>query len=289
MEEKIDDNEKISSKKFLYYAFILVAILILGTVTATYAFFQAETTSTTAKTTIIGSTDCIDVTFESTQNGQNEGITGLDIKYPVTDNYALANIKPVVVKVINKCSAERQQDPVNYTLTLSTFSKEVTNVEGNKGYITDDKIRVKVVEKDNISADGSDEDEITDTKNAGYLDTVLSKIEAGKNNKKLLADHFQTLKDKTDAEGNKPFEKFDYSTYTTKTDYVIDTGSVASGKTNEYNIYLWVDYYEGYKAAYNESGNAADGEVASDENSDKKTEEQKFESIISLIVNSTNE
>ena len=68
-----------------YYILVLVLILVIGIISATYAFFQIDTTDTNASSHITATTECFDITFEDISD---EGVNNLDINYPITDEYA---------------------------------------------------------------------------------------------------------------------------------------------------------------------------------------------------------
>ena len=62
------------------------------------------------------------------------------------------------------------------------------------------------------------------------------------------------------------------STYTNKTNYVLDRNRIGSGETNIYKIYLWVDYYEGDTTHAGLNNNSTEG--------------LDYKSALSLVVNS---
>lgn len=209
MENEIQETN--NSKKYVFYAVLLVVCVIFLGITATYAFFKVSVSNDDTLANVNATLDCINVSYSES------GVISLNDPYPVSDTYALGKT-PVTVTVTNNCSANVQN--VNYTLALTTLRNAT-------GYIEDSKIRTNVKRK---LADASE----TTIKNTGYLNT-LTPLTTGNAYDFLINDLA-----KRDATKN----------YPNKTSYVIDSGSVGNGKSNIYKVYLWVDYYEGNAAAY---------------------------------------
>lgn len=238
--------------KYLYIS--LVLILVIGIISATYAFFQIDTNNSNSNATITANVDCFNITFEDISE---EGINNLDINYPITDKYAIGqtentdNLKPVVVKVSNKCT--QIQDNLNYKLAITTLAK-------NTGYIPDNKVRYNV--------DKSFNEETKNTLSGpAYLDS-LSLVEDS-NVISLLKEEITN-------------NKININEYKTVNTYIIDSDSLASNNTSTYYIKLWIDYYEGDKDAYIDPRNHIKGNEY-----DNSTQGQKFASVISLIADGT--
>ncbi len=243
-----------------YYILVLVLILIIGIISATYAFFQIDTDSSTANTTITANAECFNITFEDLSE---EGINNLDINYPIKDEYALGkteeveNLKPVIVKVSNKCT--QIQDNLNYKLAITTLAKEPAD-EQDKGYIPDNKVRYNV--------DKALNEEAKSTLNGPEYLNNLSLVED--------ANVISLLKEEITN------NKININEYDTVNTYIIDSDSLASNTYSTYYIKLWIDYYEGDSEAYtNPEGHVKGNEY------DNSTEGQKFESVISLIADGT--
>lgn len=227
---------------YLFYAIALIVLLIIATFAITFAYYNVETKYSNTLVDISASLDCIDLELSS-----SGGNLSLSYNYPITDELAQTSgsITPVTVSVTNNCSTSK-----NYTLALSTLS--LTN--STSSYIEDSKIRLKVTKNN------------TTFKNAMYL-----------NNLSEVASTNQAYKDLTGTSGELATK---YSDYTVKKIYAIeDTQTIATNVTNTYNIYLWVDYYEGDSAMY--TSNSA----THDENYDNTTAGKKFAAAISLSLN----
>ncbi len=206
-----------------------------------YAYFDALDQSKKSAITIVGGkTACIDVDIETPSDS---GINILPYNYPITDTYALQKIKPIEVTITNKCK-ETQED-IKYTLTLTTLADSSVN------QIKDFQIKTKVLKKVN---NGS-ETIVKDT-------SLLNKI-----NKVKTENVVELL-------NNKISENESTKGYDTKNSYVLDVGDVASNTTNVYNVYLWIDYYEG-----NPYHNV---ELANFNNS---TQNKEFKGIFGILTN----
>ncbi len=259
-----DFESKSDIRSYLFYVIIFVAILIVGAITGTYAYFKvAVDDSMSSPVNIIGRTDCINVTFEDGEPKRK--FLTLDVDYPVSDAWALGtgseqkpNITPVKITVKNNCTNE--QADLNYTLAITTL--------GNSNSITDDKIRTHIKKSVGESSTA------TVLKQTDYLNT-LTKIEDNSSNHKLITDD---LKAKTDLQ---------YTNYSTVTSYQIDIGKVKSNSSNTYEIYLWIDYYEGNSAAYknNVASNESPSDAGDEDQYNNSTENKKFNSILTLLVN----
>ena len=243
-----------------YYILVLVLILIVGIISATYAFFQVDTSNDTASTTITANSECFNITFEEISD---EELIKLDINYPITDKYALGqtdnqdNVKPVVVKVSNKCT--QIQDNLNYKLVITTLAKNPIN-EQDKGYIPDNKVRYNV--------DKAMNEETKSTLNGPAYLNSLTLVE-DENILSLLNEEITK-------------NAINIKEYDTVNTYIIDSDSLASNNTSTYYIRLWIDYYEGDSEAYtNPENHVKDNEY------DNSTQGQNFESVISLIADGT--
>ncbi len=256
-EEKIKEEEhKDGMRHFLVYAIIFVAILIIAAITATFAYFTANVDMTNSRpTNIVGTTECIDVQFEVESDA--DGIE-LPLNYPISDEYAMeyGHVKPVTVKVINKCTNEKQE-PIDYTLAITTVGNNPT--ETDKGSITDNKIRF-LFEKETKSTG-----ELTQPENPDYL-TSLDILDSMSTNYTLIKQSFLNE------------HRINLSDYSWSNIYKIDADSIATNSTNVYKIYLWIDYYEGDADAYTSGTHTSEGY-------DNSTKGQTFKSLISLVVN----
>ena len=234
------DNE-MKASSYLIYAILFVTILILTGITVAYAYFKVETTHSETLSNINVTMDCVDIAYSET------GTIDLDYNYPITDTYAMANVKPVTVTVTNNCTANTEN--VNYTLAITSLSDGTT-----ENYIQDNQIRMNVAKKAGNSSE-------TTLINTTYLSN-LTTLTTGNAYTYLNSDL-----------ASRP----GVTSYTTRKSYVIDTGSIGNGIINTYKIYLWVDYYEG-------DANAYEGEEH-DTTYDNTTENHDFAAAISLVVN----
>ena len=193
-----------SRKKALIVIGVLLLIAIgIGT---SYSYFQVNTTYDGTLSVINGNLSCLDITYNE-QNTLN-----LTNQYPVTDDWALANMTPVTVTVTNNCV--NTTDRINYTLALTTL-------KNSTGYILDNQVRAHV--KRTLPNDTEKIFKQTD-----YLSNY-NVLPSG-NALDYITQDLSTR---------------GLNTYATKTNYIIDSNSVGVGETNTYKIYLWMDYYEG--------------------------------------------
>ena len=266
-----ETKNKESKKLNKYYILIFALILVIGILTATYAFFQIDTNNSESKTNITAETDCFEITFEDLSEDE---LIKLNVNYPITDDYALGqtdstyNLKPVVVKVSNKCT--KTQDNLNYKLAITTLAKESID-EQDKGYITDNKIRYNVKKALNKNTEGDSES----LRNPDYLSS-LSLVED--------ANIISILNEEITNKG------INLKNYNTVNTYIIDSGSLASNTYSTYYLRLWIDYYEGDREAYTNPEGHEDRTYTCGSNQckyDNSTEGQKFESVISLIADGT--
>ena len=226
-----ETKNKNSKKVNKYYILVFILILVIGIITATYAFFQIDTDNSSSNTTITANADCFNITFEDLSE---EELINLDINYPITDEYALGqtdsiyNLKPVVVKISNKCT--QIQDNLNYKLAITTLAKDPVDEE-DKGYIPDNKVRYnvkKVINKDT-------EEDSESLRNPDYLSS-LSLVED--------ANIISILNEEITK------KEININEYVTVNTYIIDSDSLASNTYSTYYLRLWIDYYEGDSEAY---------------------------------------
>ncbi len=266
-----ETKNKNSKKVNKYYILVFILILVIGIITATYAFFQIDTDNSSSNTTITANADCFNITFEDLSE---EELINLDINYPITDEYALGqtdsiyNLKPVVVKISNKCT--QIQDNLNYKLAITTLAKDPVDEE-DKGYIPDNKVRYnvkKVINKDT-------EEDSESLRNPDYLSS-LSLVED--------ANIISILNEEITK------KEININEYDTVNTYIIDSDSLASNTYSTYYLRLWIDYYEGDSEAYTNPEGHEDRTYTCGDNQckyDNSTQGQKFESVISLIADGT--
>lgn len=226
-------EEKNSNINYLVYAIVLVVILIVATFAITYAYFNVSTSKSSTLSNVTATMECIDIAYSET------GTISLDYNYPITDTFALANITPVTVTVTNNCTSNSAAIP--YTLAITSLSN-------SSGYLSDSAIRMNVTRKVGSASE-------TTLKSTNYLNT-LTTLTSGNTYTYLMND----LNNRSGM-----------SSYATKTTYIIDSSSIGNNTINVYNIYLWVDYYEGDTTQTGLNNNTTEG--------------LDFASAISLIVN----
>lgn len=239
MEQSEQRENKVN---YLLYAIVFVAILILATIAVTYAYFKFNVEHDTTLVNVSSSIECINLSLSDSGTS-----IGLSHKYPITDELATTDtgITPVTVTVTNNCSESKY-----YTLSLSTIGLTSSLTD----YIEDNKIRYQVLKNDSIY------------KSPDYL-----------SNLGLVGTTNKAYTDLTGTDGELATK---YPDYTVKQIYAIeDTVSIGANSSNKYNIYLWVDYYEGDSAMY------TDENAEHDETYDGTTEGKKFAAAISLSLN----
>ena len=209
MDEKFLFGKEFKIKIPIQIYVIAIIMLLLTSLGIAYAFFNAnDELHSEALIVVGGKTDCVDVGISSSE-------LELPYDYPITDSKALEKIKPIEVKVTNKCG-EGQED-IKYTLTMTTLANNNTVSQ-----IKDFQIKTKVMKQIN-----SGKEEVL--KDSGILNNI-NRINSG-NVYALLND---TLSKNTLT-----------SSYQTRNNYVLDVDSIKSNTTNTYKVYLWVDYEEG--------------------------------------------
>ena len=235
-------NENVTKKrghdKMIFYT-LLVTILIVGGIAATYAYFKVGTTTSSSPTTVTATTDCMDIEYSE------ENVINLTYQYPIQDDYAVANVVPVTVKVVNRCDANLGD--INYSLAFTSLAKD-------NNFISDNKIKMQVVKKV-----GNEEENVL--KSTNYLNTLES----------LTTGNVYTALEEDLS------KRAGISTYPTRTSYTIDNDSVPNSGTNIYKVYLWVDYYEG-----NPNPGV---DLEADKTYNNSTQGKKFAGAISLVVN----
>lgn len=235
-------EEKESVRNYLLYAITFVAILIIATFAATYAYYKVSVSASNTLVNVSASLECVDLSLSDSGTS-----IGLSYNYPITDELALqsGSVTPVTVTVTNNCST-----PMNYTLALSTLAL----TDSSSNYIEDSKIRYRVL-KNNVVF-----------KSADYLSSLSA-----------VSSDNQAYKDLTGTNGELAVK---YPKYTVKKIYAIENvQTIEANKSNTYNIYLWVDYYEGDFAMYSTS------DATHNTDYDGTTQDKKFSAAISLSLN----
>lgn len=217
----MNQNNKTKESNYFIYAILFVVILILIGISITYAFFDVTTSKPENIGGITAQTECLNISYNETDK------IDLDYNYPVSDEYALKNIKPVIVTVKNNCT--NNVEDLTYTLAITSLSNST-------GFISDDKIRV------NIKKTAANESETT-LKDTDYLSN-LTALTAGKAYTYL---------------NNDLNSRASTSAYTNRSSYIIDNVNIANGITNTYKVYLWVDYYEGDTTHTGKNDNTTQG------------------------------
>ena len=118
---------KNKTKFYIINAMLLVVLIGIIGISASYAFINV-TTSTTEFTNpkINSSIECVDLTYNET------AVINLDHKYPLTDTQG-AQEKPLTVTITNSCSNE-----VVYSLVISSLTKDGTD------FMNDNQVKIKV-------------------------------------------------------------------------------------------------------------------------------------------------
>lgn len=233
-----NDSQSNSLNRKNIVIIIITLIIVIG-LGISFAYFYINTSYDESLANINSNIECLDISFE------DSNLISLRNSYPMTDDYALSHLTPVTINVTNNCT-----NAVNdsyYSLVLTTLSNET-------GYIDDNKIRTKIIR--NINNNGAEV-----LKNTNYLNTLNLATEGNVYN--LIINDLN--------------KRNDVKNYSNKTVYIVDNSSIGAGETNTYNIYLWIDYYEGDSGVYNgEEHNAS---------YDNTTSGKDFISLISIVTN----
>ena len=230
---------------YLLYAITFVAILIAATAAITYAYFKFNVQHDTTLVNINASLECLNLGLSDSGTS-----ISLSYNYPITDTLATTSndgsVKPLTVTVTNNCD-----EALNYTLTLSSL-EEIANPTN---YIEDSKIRYQMFKNDTLY------------KGIDYLNNIA-----------LVSNTNSAYKDLAGTSGELATK---YPNYNYKNIYALDdTISINGGASNKYDLYLWVDYYEGDAKMY------TDANAEHDTTFDGTTEGKKFAAAISLSINS---
>lgn len=239
IENNNQNKEKHNKRRNMIYIIIFGILLLAIIIAASYAYFLIGTANVNNLGNISATIECLNISIDE------DHPISLENQYPISDEYALANLIPVTISVTNNCSTNLND--INYTLTLTSLSDAT-------GYISDSKIRTYITR--NLNNAG-----LETLKSANYLNT-LNVVSSG-NIYNSVSSSLNVNNDTKD--------------YANKTIYRIDSRLIGNGETNVYNIYLWVDYYEGDSGVYN-------GE-AHDTTYDNTTMGLEFKASINTIVN----
>ena len=210
--------DKKTTTKYLLYIISFVIVLIVAAVAVTYGYFKVSTSKTEALSNVNTQTECMNFNY-SEKNTIN-----LEYLWPITDEFALKNLTPVTITATNNCT--NNEKGMNYTLALTNFAIEAEK----NNFLMGDTIRIYVTKKLNT---GMGANQVIDVIKPTYLNT-LGVLKNG-NAADYVNAYLKQLAGVEDLEAAGLLH----------TNYVIDNASLPNNTTVEYNIYLWVDYYEG--------------------------------------------
>lgn len=227
--EIIESKEK-TNWKYLIYVITFVLVLIVVAVAVTYAYFLITTSKEESISEVNAQMACMDFTYSETNTIE------LEYLWPISDEFALANLTPVTITVTNNC--ENSEDSINYVLALTNG---VIAAE-EEMFLKGDTIRIYATKK----VDTNEEEELIKT---DYLNS-LTVLEPG-NAADYVNAYLKSLMGVDDLE----------AVGFLATNYVIDDSTLASKSTVVYNIYLWVDYYEGDTTHTGLKDNTTEGKI----------------------------
>ena len=228
-------KKKQEQKKTSYkkYVWFFVAILFVITITLSYAYLSVNSTNTSTTSSLGSSLACMNISYSESD------ILDLEYNYPIKDSYATENINPVNITITNNCPSG--ESVINYTLAISSLFKD-------DGYINDDQIRMKVTR-----TKPNEEKQII--RKPMYF-SMLDEMPSG--------DALVYLKEDIKKRDN-------MGEYENINSYIIDSSTIGVGESISYEVYLWVDYYE--------------GDVTHTGKLDNSTEGKYFNAAISIITN----
>lgn len=221
-----EEVKRNGNKSYIFYVVVLITVLMILGITVSYAFINVmDSTHTSTTTTVGGKTECININLSET------AVTSLQYNYPISDTFAASNITPVKIVLNNTCSG---QNPINYSLIMTNLTNSSAT------YIPASKIKIRV------------------TKSGATADLIGAKLLNGLTTLKSTTTTYTYLMDKLNATGS-------VTAGYTKTPYVIESSTLASGASVTYSAYLWIDHGEG--------------------GTNNSTSNQTFKSIFSIVVN----
>ncbi len=199
-----EENRKKGFKRYGIYILALVVVLIVSLLAVSYSYLSFLDTSTSTSSTLIGTTECLDVT------PSYEGVATLTNKYPLTDDAAVAGkVTPITLTIKNNCTGG---NPIPYSVIF-------TSLDNGSKYIGDGNVKIKITKTIG--------DTTTNPKDTGLLNT-MTKLASSKTTYGLLDSRL-----KADTK---------LTSYTTKTPYVVEgSQEIKPNETIIYKIYLWVN------------------------------------------------
>lgn len=220
-EKEILNTKEKTNWKFLAISISFVLLLIVIAISVTYAYFRVTTTKSETVSNVSALMECMEFEY-----GESDTIE-LDYTYPISDDFALANVEPLSVMVANYCT-ENVGD-INYTLTFSTFS-----IAGDEeSFLNGDQIRMHITKIEDVDLDTGEPYEEKEFFKTNYLNTI-SKLPEG-NAMTYIDTVINMMLDTTNYKEDGIIVDH----------YAIDNDSIGNNKGTLYNIYFWVDYYEG--------------------------------------------
>ena len=167
-----------------------------------YAYINVLGSGNSVTTLIGGKTACMEVTIT------DEGEVGLTYNYPIEDNFAKENIKPIKVTLRNTCEEE-----IDYSLIITALRNSSSE------YIGTNLIKGKIDKK----------------VNNGTKEEIISSVNIS-SIKELKESETKTLLEK---ELNKKYSGYE------KESRVIEKSKIGGKTTIEYEEYIWIDYSAG--------------------------------------------
>ena len=201
---------------------IIILLLLVAIVGFSYAYFGADVNlSNTVLPNAKADVSCLHIEIT------NESELSFTSSVPISDENAFSTVTPVIYSVTNRCTTETR-----YNVALSTFSSN------DSSHVNDSQIKIHVTKK--VGSAEEDTHILT-----SYLNDLLQ-FDTGKSLNYI---------------NNKVENDSSLSSYSTVTNYVIDSLRIQAGETITYKIYKWID-------------------SASDD-----TDNKYFKSILSLVEN----
>ena len=226
-------KQDIKKPSYKMYVLFFVALFFVIGIALSYAYLGVNAINTSTKSNLGSSLQCMNISYSESD------ILDLDYNFPVKDSYALANIIPVNITVTNNCPSG--EGIVTYTLAISSLFNE-------EGYISDNQIRMQATRT-----------KANETKNIIRTPMYFSMLDEMPNGDALVY-----LKEDIKKRDN-------MGTYSNINSYIIDSYAVSVGETVNYEVYLWVDYYE--------------GDITRTGLNDNSTEGKDFSAAISILTN----
>ena len=104
IENNNQNKEKHNKRRNMIYIIIFGILLLAIIIAASYAYFLIGTANVNNLGNISATIECLNISIDE------DHPISLENQYPISDEYALANLIPVTISVTNNCSTNLRED-----------------------------------------------------------------------------------------------------------------------------------------------------------------------------------